>query len=73
MFYNYIIYSFMSVVGGGVYWRVPSMGGWHLIIHSGLGIVIRTINESPTRQFQTLMLSFTYIVVPATFAIIRKP
>ena len=30
------IYFFESVVGGGVYWRVTSSGGWRLIIHNGL-------------------------------------
>ena len=42
-------------------------GGFRLLIHSGLGIITRTINKSSTRQIQT------YIAIPATFAIIRKP
>ena len=55
----------------GLYCFHVSFRGRHLIIHSGLGILIRTSNESSTCQFRTLM-AITYIVVPATSAIVTK-
>ena len=45
--------------------------GWHLIIHSQVDILIRTINESFNQQFWTLM-SITYMEVPAASVIVRK-
>ena len=68
----HLFFVYQLYVGGGVYFMAASIRGWHLIHCSGLRSIIRTINKSSTRQFRTLTLSFTYIVVPTTFVIVGQ-